>query len=413
MPSNETEPPIGSRGVLLHVGPHKTGTSALQGGLAASHDVLLRHGVTVVGTTAEQHHAARAVTRHSSTRGMKRIDDRHWTDLAASVQQVRGRAVISSELFDVATDDVISRIVDDLGPDRLHVAVTAVPLSSLMPSAWQQRIRSGYTVALDDWLRDTLEAHGRDEPARFWRRHRLDHVLTRWAATIGPDRVHLVIGDKERKRQILEMFEQLLGVPDGTIVNPAWSTNRSMRRSEAELVRRVNTLAETAKWSPATHARFLRMGASHELTLRHRPGPEDPPISLPAWAHAPVHDIAASIVEGIERTGVHVMGDLDTLLAAPARVEDPQTPGTISIEAAAHAVIGAARGGGAGILREKHVEPADLRKYPGVSSATTDLLKDELRRRGDLPELTQLPSDQLTAELRRRAKRRLRRVLGR
>src|SRR5690606_33047201 len=149
------------------------------------------------------------------------------------------------------------------------------------------------------------------------------------------------------------------------------------------LVRGINTLAKELQWNAATHARFLRMDAVQEVTVRHVPGSEDPPIYLPAWAHSPPHDIASALVAGIEDSKVHVMGGLRSLLSSPdPHAPEPAPATTISIDAAARAVIGPARAGGAGILREKHVEPADLQKYPGVSSASSDLLMAELGRRG-------------------------------
>ena len=55
--------------VLLHIGPPKTGTSALQGSCHANRDALLRAGVRYAGSGVQPSTAAFAVTEreHPST----------------------------------------------------------------------------------------------------------------------------------------------------------------------------------------------------------------------------------------------------------------------------------------------------------------------------------------------------------
>ena len=50
--------------VLLHIGPHKTGTTAIQGALAAARAELAEHGVTYPGHAGAHHAEARALRRH-------------------------------------------------------------------------------------------------------------------------------------------------------------------------------------------------------------------------------------------------------------------------------------------------------------------------------------------------------------
>ena len=68
---------------------------------------------------------------------------RLWEALARDVRRADDRRVIlSSEFLAHARPDAIRRVVDDLGRDRVQVAVTLRPLSRILPSMWQQNIKA-------------------------------------------------------------------------------------------------------------------------------------------------------------------------------------------------------------------------------------------------------------------------------
>ena len=55
--------PLPADAILLHLGFHKTGTTALQSAFAASRPQLLEHGVLYPGRRRSHHPAAMAMTR--------------------------------------------------------------------------------------------------------------------------------------------------------------------------------------------------------------------------------------------------------------------------------------------------------------------------------------------------------------
>lgn len=57
------------QGLLLHVGPHKTGTTAIQGALLETQAELARHGVVYPLRTRPQHKAALAIGGGKSLAG--------------------------------------------------------------------------------------------------------------------------------------------------------------------------------------------------------------------------------------------------------------------------------------------------------------------------------------------------------
>lgn len=373
---------IGPRGLLLHVGPHKTGTTAIQGALAAARPTLLQHGVSYPGQTRSQADAARVASGFASTTGTILPPRHHWDDLIAEVAAAPERVVVSSEYLDVVLPDRGREIVEELGRDDVHVVVTAAPLASVMPSSWQQAVRSNLRLGFDDWLQATFESPSSPGPSLFWRRQRLDDQVERWSEVVGRERVHVVVTDKSEPRRLFDSFEDMLGLPRGVLQAQKSSANRSFTLEEIELVRRVNERIEARGWSTAIHARFVRLGTVRQIRGR-RPRPEEPRVAMPTWAIERANEVARDMISRIEASGVHVVGSLETLVSDPASgVDRTAAVSSVDMEVAVRAVIGAMRGGGADVLREKYATAETVKQYPGISSAPTELLQAELERRG-------------------------------
>ena len=382
MPDSTRAHQIGPHDTLLHVGPHKTGTTAVQGALHGCRDALQQQGVSVPGDKPLHDDAGRVVTEFASTTGLALPPASTWPNLVELVRATPGRSAICSEFFDVAVGKHAQRIVDDLGRDRLHIVITAVPLESLFPSNWQQRVRGRAAATFDSWLTQTFNDLDAAKETIFWRRQRTDAHVQRWIDLVGVDRVHLVIGDKNQPRQLFDSFEDLLGVTRGTLQPHANKQNRSLTWPEAEFLRRINELAKERKWSGPTHARFARMGAAHGILDGRPADPSEPRITVPRWARERLHTLATEMVANLEASGIHIAGDPATLIPnLDADVSEPEPVTSIGLELAAQAVMGTAEAGGAGILREKSMTRRMLKDYPGVSSAPTDLLLAEIKKR--------------------------------
>ncbi|MGW2698915.1 hypothetical protein [Streptomyces sp. NPDC001340] len=121
--------------------------------------------------------------------------------------------MISSEFFaDAADDGTITRIVEQLGGDRVHVPVTLRPLARIMPSQWQQYVQNGLRMGYEDWLEHMLRKPPYEKPnPSFWQRHRHDRLVERWARIAGPERVTVVVVDDRDRGGLMRTFETLLG----------------------------------------------------------------------------------------------------------------------------------------------------------------------------------------------------------
>ena len=106
--------PEGAR--LIHIGPPKTGTTALQGAFYAARDDAEAQGVHYAGRSRHSMSAAQAVVGRPSFYSVDKPPDlSHWKRLVGEVQRAGDRrVVISSEFFSDAKPDAIRTIVDDL-----------------------------------------------------------------------------------------------------------------------------------------------------------------------------------------------------------------------------------------------------------------------------------------------------------
>jgi len=334
---------------LLHIGPHKTGTSAVQGAFHLARERLAEYGVVYAGTGRQPMRPALAVTGRPAMLGEARPEMAHWDKL---VQDIRAagdqRVLISSEFFADGDDEAARRVVAGLGGLRVHVVVTLRPLASVMPSQWQQFLQNGLSTPYLEYIDKVLRQP--DQTPRFWQRHRQDKLVARWAAAAGAPNVTVIVVDGSDRLALLRTFESLLGLPAGFLVPEDEVVNRSLTLAEAEVVRQLNEEFKRQEWPGTSYAKFLRYGAVREMKSR-RPLPGEPGIATPAWALEKVAEISAEMTRNIAALGVRVIGDISALSAPTARPPEAEAETgaaipPIPVEAAVQAVLGAILAGG-------------------------------------------------------------------
>ena len=192
--------PEGTR--LLHIGPHKTGTTSLQNSIRANREEILRQGVYYGAPEGRlaSNRIARSLLRLPFKNPDEIVEYEEWEDQVARVRASSARRVIvSGEEFSFCEKREIRTLLNDLGKDRVHVVVTVRPLAKVLPSQWQLDLRGSFTSgSFDEWLRWTLKPQGLRKiamllgiPHPFWFRHRHDELVTRWAAEVGADHQHV------------------------------------------------------------------------------------------------------------------------------------------------------------------------------------------------------------------------------
>jgi hypothetical protein len=331
------------RGVLLHIGPHKTGTTAIQGAMNKARKKMRDHDVVYAGTVRQHQMAALAVTGGKGLLGDRPANREDWVKLVTEVRDTQDkRVIVSSEFFDGADDDVARMVVDELGGDRVHVVVTLRPLAKILPSAWQQYVRNRLRHSYDEWLEAMFNKPPYESPTvTFWQRHHHDVLVDRWAKIVGPERLLVIVVDESDPDSLMRTFEKITMLPDGLLEPETGWTNRSLTAAETELVRLLNIEFRRRKWPSERYHHAVRRGVVREIQLRSA-SRDEARITTPPWAVERANEIAAAAAERIKASGVQVLGDLGGLSAVRANPDaEIINAAPLTLDGAASAVIGA------------------------------------------------------------------------
>jgi hypothetical protein len=332
---------------LVHIGPHKTGSTAIQVALDSSRELLAGHDVAYVSPGGYRpRKAGWALGIRGRPAGSARPPMKHWKALVRAVAEADAtRVCVSNEDFGRATPAQVARVVEDLGGDRVHVVAVARRLDRYLPSQWQERVKAGDERSYDEWLRivlDTADPEPDWDRRNVWFSHDPRALVERWIAVVGPDRFTLVVGDETDHGQLPRSFESMLGLPEGSLVPDASRSNRGLSWSETELVRATNAILADLGWERPRRRRAITPGVLHDMQGRPAPpGPKSPP--LPEWA-APVlrglSDQRVADVAALAARGVHLIGD-PALMGLPGDVPvgtPPLVPPPLEVDLAAHAL---------------------------------------------------------------------------
>ena len=319
--------------VLLHIGPPKTGTTALQHSMAQARPQMKAQGVLYPGKkfshwTPSCSALGIATTAHPAD---PPVPPEVWDKFAARVSRRRDRAVVSSEQFADADPALAAKVIDDLGgPGKVRLLLTLRPLALILPSSWQQSLKSGAPKPLPgplrhaksrvvkpygEWLQETL----RGKNATFWGRFDYSGLLARWAQIIGPERIAVIVVDSGDPLRILRDAERVIGLDPDTLERVTTKTNRSLSYEEAALVR--TWLVELERGAPMAAQRYhqwIRRGALWGLVDGRQPGPDEHAIRTPDWAMADVDARTRAMIEAIGASGATVYGNLDDLIVPTA-----------------------------------------------------------------------------------------------
>ena len=345
MASLPEAPAIPESGVLLHIGVHKTGTTAIQAALADARPELRGLQVTYPGKLQAQHRAALSMLGRPwgwNAKGGAVMDKSHFTKLARKTRSNTGRVVISSEFFCEADGPTAEEIVRELGGDRVHVVVTLRNLGRLLPSSWQQYLKYGLTTPYEKWLKNVFDnPGGSTSTPTFWKRHDHGAVVSRWADAAGPGNLTvMVLEEVDRSAQFIA-FAQMLGIPSDVLVSRMdLTSNRSMTAAEAELLVRLNKqVKKDMQWDE--YVKYIRRGVALGMVEGREPGPDEARLFTPDWALDAAAEHGQASVAAIRASGVNVLGNLDALAV---RV-DAGTPaptgaaGVLPVDAAVQAVL--------------------------------------------------------------------------
>lgn len=313
---------------VIHIGAPKCGSTALQSAFYQNRDALHSESVTYIGESSHWISAAKAVAEVSDRLSGKNPPISEWERLVKEVSSVTsGTALISSEWFSAANEASIQRIVNDLDAKRLHAVLVIRPLTSTLPSAWQQGLKLGGRQGLSEWL-DTVLNHPEDPRSqRVWSKHRYDQIVTRWISALGRERVTVVVADESDPAYIFTAFSQILGLKQGTLSAPPKRTNPSLSAFEADALAELNKIYfDRGGMLYAYRSGVLRTFDGYVNSIRSGAAQRSAISSAQMPA---VQALNTSIAAGIREAGCRVFGDLDRFASAQqgARAAPPENQG--------------------------------------------------------------------------------------
>jgi hypothetical protein len=311
--------------VVLHIGTMKSGTTYLQGALAAG--TLEDAGAFYAGGTfGVQTAAVRQPAR--------------WRRLAEEVAGRPGVAVYSQEFLSFASPKRVPRLVGAFGGTPVEVVLTVRDQHSAIPAQWQSYTRNRGTDSWEAYLREVErgasgdveegDGPGRDAGRKagaarsFHRAQDVPRIVRRWRRQPGVDRVSVVLVPPSGAAPT-ELWRRFCEAADLEAAPPPTAggrSNESLGYASCDLLRRLNVHLGPLDKRPYRSARAGVLGAL--LPLREaegRPALDRDGVRL-------ADRLNDRIVGTSSRPGVRLVGSLAELqhgdpAAAPAEVDPP------------------------------------------------------------------------------------------
>jgi len=326
--------------VYIHVGPHKTGTTYVQGLLTVNHDRIAEQGVLFPRQTFKAQ--SRAV-REAMNRGVMPKTGRavkgEWKKLRAETDRWAGpAAIISHEMIGSASETETHRLVRRLKGFDVHVVYTARDLARVAPAMWQTGLRSTRSFTWEEYASSLRRPDDGQAPwgKRFWREQDAAALLLRWNKHLPRENLHVVTVPRPGNPPELlwQRFCSVLGLDpsEHDLVPPR--SNPSLGTAESELIRRINE-ALSAGDVPSTVWLSRTRWLGRELETR----ADMAKYTLPAEDLGWVTERAARIITELRYGGYDIVGDLDDLVPQPVAPERARHPSDTSPEAVLEVAI--------------------------------------------------------------------------
>lgn len=227
-----------ARRVIVHLGLPKTGTTYLQAALWSNKDRLRKAGVLLPGARHRRHLLASLDIREDPRLARRAGNIAHpWQDLVDEGRGFRGDVLISHEFFGAAAPAHVQRMADSFPDRELHAIVTARPLTDLVASRWQEWIKNGGALPIDEW-----PARKAYDPTNEWGWGSFDlaDILQRWEQVLPRERIHVLPVDTAAEPgELWQRFCEVLELDAAAFPAPPDVVNPSLGVVEVELLRRV------------------------------------------------------------------------------------------------------------------------------------------------------------------------------
>lgn len=341
-----------ARRAFLHLGTPKSGTTYLQSLWWQQREELQDQGLLLLGPSKHSQFNASAVIR-----GNRQLLDTMtpqqqgaWDRFLRASAAWDGDVLLSQEHLVATPADRAAAAVAAMAEaaEEVHVVVTARDLARQIPSAWQQRVKHGSPVTLEEFCTRVAED---DAAFNFWRYQDVPRILSRWSKGLAPEQVHVVpLPRPGGPRDLLwRRVSDLLGLDADALSASAPMANESLAPEKIEFLRRVNAEFPEASEDVIASRHLRRALVTHLVGTGERPRSLTLSPKMQQWAA----ERSDRMVEQLRAAEWDVVGDLDDLRSSPTPADgvDPATVQT-------HDVLDVAVTAVATLVRESRPEAA-------------------------------------------------------
>jgi hypothetical protein len=330
--------------VYLHVGFHKTGTTAIQESFYRYSSEMEDLGINYATNSRRANHRDAWALRERAwgwkNRGGEMIPISVWEKKVKRIGSRKLNSLLSSEFFSELDDTQLNRMAADLKDYDVEVIFTIRPLAKILGSSYQQYLKYGIKVSYEEWLKDIFKnTETSKSTPTFWRRHRHDLVISRWAKAFGNHKIHLVVVDELEPALLYETFNKILQLPTGTLnAVEGKGSNRSLNFSEITLLLALNrAFPKDRDWKD--YEMFVREGPIRALTNQAHLALLGEKLLTPQWALDESLKVSLKSVSKIDELGINIYGDTKKLLDTTVPVGVNVEVSDISIDTAVNALL--------------------------------------------------------------------------
>lgn len=227
--------------LVFHIGMMKTATTYLQNILRDNRVSLAARGWCYPGEQLNQQRIFYEMcgsdidwVEHAPR------NSRRTAMLRAALSDESANRIVSAEALANLNDDGIARLFTLL-PRPTKVVITIRSFSRIVPSAWQQVLKTGYEHSLDTFAKQFIFEF-KEKRGTLFRTYAFGEAAQRWhLGTNAPVTILKVSGVRSDENQVWHDFRSATGLPNFDLEPPVLEkSNVSLSTGSCEVVRRFN-----------------------------------------------------------------------------------------------------------------------------------------------------------------------------
>jgi hypothetical protein len=244
---------------LIHIGPHKTGTTYLQRSFEQMRPALMAHGICYPGCWG-------------GSDGHHRLVEQIWRDedhiAKAEADRLNragaGTILLSSETLSYLSDGDVRRLHAILGGEPATIVFYCRRWSELLPSSWRELVKHGSLTTLPEFVLSCLGDPTASEVVNF------DRVLGRYATVFGAENLRVasyngvLAAGEDLLTHFCRCFLDWPGVPPTGF----GQINVSLDLVDSEVLRALNALEWTRAREDRLRLYHRYMAAKDALPVR-------------------------------------------------------------------------------------------------------------------------------------------------